>query len=106
MTDFVKLTIYVLDVADYKKNLEPIGEVYRDYFGKYFPAMTLVGVRDLFDAANGALIEIERMAALPPLPREVLPPSSAPSSAASRSATACRRRAGPRATRRRARGCR
>jgi len=75
MTDFVKLTIYVLDVADYKKNLEPIGEAYREYFGKYFPAMTLVGVRDLFDAANGALIEIEGMAALPPLPREVLPPS-------------------------------
>ena len=75
MTDFVKLTIYVLDVADYKKNLEPIGEAYREYFGKYFPAMTLVGVRDLFDAANGALIEIEGMAALPPLPREVVPPS-------------------------------
>jgi len=75
MADFVKLTIYVLDVADYKKNLKAIGEVYREYFGKHFPAMTLVGVRDLFDAANGALIEIEGMAALPPLPREVLPPS-------------------------------
>jgi enamine deaminase RidA (YjgF/YER057c/UK114 family) len=66
MADFVKLTIYVLDVTDYKKNLKAIGEVYREYFGKHFPAMTLVGVRDLFDAANGALIEIEGMAALPP----------------------------------------
>jgi enamine deaminase RidA (YjgF/YER057c/UK114 family) len=64
MTDFVKLTIYVLDVAEYKKNLEAIGAVYREYFGKHFPAMTLVGVRDLFDAADGAMIEIEGFAAL------------------------------------------
>jgi enamine deaminase RidA (YjgF/YER057c/UK114 family) len=64
MTDVVKLTIYVLDVADYKKNLKGIGDVYREYFGKHFPAMTLVGARDLFDAADGALIEIEGVAAL------------------------------------------
>jgi enamine deaminase RidA (YjgF/YER057c/UK114 family) len=64
MADIVKLTIYVLDVADYKKHLGAIGEVYREYFGKHFPAMTLVGVRDLFDAADGALIEIEGYAAL------------------------------------------
>jgi enamine deaminase RidA (YjgF/YER057c/UK114 family) len=65
MSDFVKLTIYVLDVADYKKNLKAIGDVYREYFGKHFPAMTLVGVRELFDATGGALIEIEGFAALP-----------------------------------------
>ena len=64
MTDLVKLTIYVLDVAEYKKNLKGIGDVYREYFGKHFPAMTLVGARDLFDAADGALIEIEGVAAL------------------------------------------
>ena len=64
MTDLVKLTIYVLDVAEYRKNLKPIGDVYREYFGKHFPAMTLVGARDLFDAAEGALIEIEGVAAL------------------------------------------
>ena len=33
-------------------------------FRKHFPAMTLVGARDLFDAAEGALIEIEGVAAL------------------------------------------
>ena len=64
MTDLVKLTIYVLDVAEYKKNLPAIGEVYREYFGKHFPAMTLVGARDLFDAADGCVIEIEGVAAL------------------------------------------
>jgi enamine deaminase RidA (YjgF/YER057c/UK114 family) len=64
MSDLVKLTIYVLDVGDYKRNLKAIGDVYREYFGKHFPAMTLVGARDLFDAAEGALIEIEGVAAL------------------------------------------
>ena len=64
MTDIVKLTIYVLDVADYKRRLRDIGGVYREYFGKHFPAMTLVGARDLFDAADGCLIEIEGVAAL------------------------------------------
>ena len=64
MTDVVKLTIYVLDVADYKQRLREVGGVYRDYFGKHFPAMTLVGARDLFDAADGCLIEIEGVAAL------------------------------------------
>ena len=64
MTDFVKLTLYVLDVGEYKKQLGGIGEVYREYFGKHYPAMTMVGVRDLFDAAEGALIEIEGYAAL------------------------------------------
>ena len=64
MNDLVKLTIYVLDVADYKRHLKAIGDVYREYFGRHFPAMTLVGARDLFDAADGALIEIEGVAAL------------------------------------------
>jgi enamine deaminase RidA (YjgF/YER057c/UK114 family) len=64
MTDLVKLTIYVLDVEDYKGHLREIGTVYREYFGKHFPAMTLVGARDLFDAADGCVIEIEGVAAL------------------------------------------
>ena len=64
MTDIVKLTIYVLDVNDYRKSLREVGAVYREYFGKHFPAMTLVGARDLFDAADGCLIEIEGVAAL------------------------------------------
>jgi enamine deaminase RidA (YjgF/YER057c/UK114 family) len=64
LTDVVKLTIYVLDTADYKRHLREIGGVYREYFGKHFPAVTLVGARDLFDAADGCLIEIEGVAAL------------------------------------------
>ena len=62
MTDIVKLTLYVTDVQAYKANLKAIGEVYRSYFGKYFPAMTLVGVTELFDRA--AMIEIEGLAVI------------------------------------------
>ena len=65
LTDVVKLTIYVLDVAAYKAQGRAIGGVYREYFGKHFPAMTLVGARDLYDAADGCLIEIEGIAVLP-----------------------------------------
>lgn len=65
LSDVVKLTIYVTDVAAYKARLEPIGRVYREYFGRHYPAMTLVGVHDLFDAADGCLIEIEATAVLP-----------------------------------------
>ena len=64
LTDVVKLTIYVLDVDEYKKHARAIGGVYREYFGKHFPAMTLVGARDLYDREDGCLIEIEGMAAL------------------------------------------
>jgi enamine deaminase RidA (YjgF/YER057c/UK114 family) len=64
MTDIVKLTIYVLDVPGYRSRLKEIGAVYREYFGKHFPAMTLVGARDLFDGADGCLLEIEGVAAL------------------------------------------
>ena len=48
-----------------KRHVKAIGGVYRDYFGRHFPAMTLVGVRDLYDAANGCMIEIDGVACLP-----------------------------------------
>ena len=62
MTDIVKLTIYVTDKHAYYVQRERLGEVYRAYFGKYFPAMTLIEVKSLYDA--NAMIEIEGMAVL------------------------------------------
>ena len=64
LTDVAKLTIYVLDATEFKRQGQPIGVVYREYFGRHFPAMTLVGVRDLFDASEGCLIEIDGIACL------------------------------------------
>jgi enamine deaminase RidA (YjgF/YER057c/UK114 family) len=62
MADVVKLTLYVLDVPGYKARLKDLGPVYREYFGKHFPAMTLVEVKSLYDDA--CAIEVEGVAVL------------------------------------------
>ena len=63
MEHVVKLNYYVLDVQDYLARRRELGPVYRKYFGKHFPAMTLVEVKGLYN--DGALIEIDGVAALP-----------------------------------------
>ena len=63
MSDVVKLTLFVTDKRAYRAQLKPIGEAYRAVFGRYYPAMTLVEVKSLFD--DEALIEVEGMAVLP-----------------------------------------
>ena len=62
MNDIVKLTIYVLSKADYKAKARDIGHVYQEYFGRHFPAMTLVEVKGLYD--DDCAIEIEGVAVL------------------------------------------
>lgn len=63
MTDIVKMTIYVTDKRAYHAQRNRIGEVYREYFGKYFPAMTFIEVQGLYD--QNAMIEIESIAVIP-----------------------------------------
>jgi enamine deaminase RidA (YjgF/YER057c/UK114 family) len=65
LQDVVKLTIYILDRDDYRAKGKAIGQVYRDYFGRHYPSMSLVEVKGLFDSAAGAMIEVEGIAALP-----------------------------------------
>jgi enamine deaminase RidA (YjgF/YER057c/UK114 family) len=60
MNDIVKLNIYVLSKTEYKARAQEIGAVYREYFGRHYPAMTLVEVRGLYD--DTCLIEIEAVA--------------------------------------------
>ena len=60
MNDIVKLTMYVLSKADYKAKAKDIGLVYREYFSRHFPAMTLVEVKGLYD--DDCAIEIEGVA--------------------------------------------
>jgi enamine deaminase RidA (YjgF/YER057c/UK114 family) len=62
MNDIVKLTMYVLSKADYKAKATDIGLVYREYFGRHFPAMTLVEVKGLYD--DDCAIEIEGVAVI------------------------------------------
>lgn len=62
MHQVVKLNYYVLDVQDYLAKRKELGAVYRKYFGRHFPAMTMVEVKGLYN--DGALIEIDGVAAL------------------------------------------
>lgn len=63
MADIVKLTIFVRDREDYLGQLKPLGEVFRAYFGRNYPAMALFEVSGFFQ--EEALIEIEGLAVLP-----------------------------------------
>lgn len=63
LTDIVKLTIYVTDKRAYRSESKVIGAIYRKYFGKYFPAMTLIEVKSLVE--DEAKIEIEGIAVCP-----------------------------------------
>ena len=65
LTDVVKLNIFVLDPQEYIRKEKEIGQVYREYFGKHFPAMTLIGAGDLYPSKQGGVIEIEGVAAIP-----------------------------------------
>ena len=64
LQDIVKLMLYVLNKDDYRARVKEIGAVYREYFGKHYPAMTLAEVKGLYDAGDGCLLEIEGIAAL------------------------------------------
>jgi enamine deaminase RidA (YjgF/YER057c/UK114 family) len=62
MQDIVKLNVYVRDRDAYVAALKPLGEVFREYFGGYYPTMALFEVTGLFQ--SDALIEMEGIAAL------------------------------------------
>jgi enamine deaminase RidA (YjgF/YER057c/UK114 family) len=61
--DLVSMIIYTTDVDGYRANLSPIGERYREVFGRHYPPMALIGVERLFDRA--ALVELVCVAVVP-----------------------------------------
>lgn len=61
-TDVARLTVFVADVAAYRAGRRALGEVWRERFGRYYPAMALIEVSGLVDA--GALIEMEATAVI------------------------------------------
>jgi len=59
---YAVLTIYITDLQAYWDNKKPLGDAYRQTFGKYFPAITLVEVKRLYNP--DCMIEISGIAAL------------------------------------------
>ena len=62
MSDIVKLNIYVTSRDTYLAQLKPLGKLFREYFGGYYPAMALFEVAGLFQSE--AMIEMEGFAVL------------------------------------------
>lgn len=65
VTDIGRLTWFVKDKSDYMANQRAIGDVYRHIFGRHFPAMSLLVVKDLVE--DQALLEIEATAYISPV---------------------------------------
>jgi hypothetical protein len=55
--------VFVADRDVYRAQLKPIGRLFREHFGAYFPTMALFEIARFFQ--DEALIEIEGMAVLP-----------------------------------------
>lgn len=62
-TDLASLTVYIVDIDDYKANSREIGRVWSRLLGSHYPAMAGIGVSRLWDAE--ALVEVQGMAVLP-----------------------------------------
>jgi enamine deaminase RidA (YjgF/YER057c/UK114 family) len=60
--DLVSMTVYIVDLDDYRAHGKEIGAVWRRLAGTGYPAMAGIGVHRLWDAA--ALVEVQGVAAL------------------------------------------
>lgn len=57
------VTIYLVDLADYKAHAREIGAVWRRLAGSEYPAMAGIGVSRLWD--SDALVELQGVAEIP-----------------------------------------
>lgn len=57
------MTVYIVDMDDYRGHAHEIGTVWRRLVGREYPAMAAIGVARLWDVA--ALVEIQGVAELP-----------------------------------------
>jgi enamine deaminase RidA (YjgF/YER057c/UK114 family) len=55
--DLASLTVYAVDLADYRAHGPELGAVWRRLAGRDYPAMAAIGVSRLWDAA--ALVEVQ-----------------------------------------------
>jgi enamine deaminase RidA (YjgF/YER057c/UK114 family) len=61
--DLVSLTIYIVEMDDYKARAREIGRVWKRLIGSDYPAMAGIGVSRLWDVE--ALVEVQGFAVLP-----------------------------------------
>lgn len=61
--DLVSLTVYIVDMDDYKAHAREIGGVWKRLVGTEYPAMAGIGVARLWDVE--ALVEVQGTAVLP-----------------------------------------
>ena len=59
-SDLVSLTIYAVDLADYRFHGREIGDAWRRLCGRDYPAMAAIGVSRLWD--EDALVEVQGFA--------------------------------------------
>jgi enamine deaminase RidA (YjgF/YER057c/UK114 family) len=59
-SDIAAMTVYVINIADYRRARRELGPVWRERMGQHYPAMALVGVASLVELE--ALVEIEAVA--------------------------------------------
>jgi enamine deaminase RidA (YjgF/YER057c/UK114 family) len=57
------LTVYIVDMDDYRAHAREIGQVWQRLVGREYPAMAGIGVARLWDAE--ALVELQGTAVLP-----------------------------------------
>ena len=61
--DLTSLTIYIVDMDDYRAHAREIGGVWKRLVGADYPAMAGIGVSRLWDA--DAMVEVQGFAVLP-----------------------------------------
>ena len=61
--DLASMTVYIVDMDDYRAWAREIGEVWKRLVGTEYPAMAGIGVSRLWDAE--ALVEVQGFAVLP-----------------------------------------
>jgi enamine deaminase RidA (YjgF/YER057c/UK114 family) len=60
--DLTSMTVYCVDVDDYRRHSQRIGQVWRQLVGAHYPAMAAIEVRRLWDAQ--ALVELQGVAVI------------------------------------------
>jgi enamine deaminase RidA (YjgF/YER057c/UK114 family) len=54
--DLVSLQVFVTNLAAYRLSMRALGVIWRQHFGRRYPAMAVIGVTELFDPR--ALVEL------------------------------------------------